>query len=78
VDFRNDRTNLIHIPIGKASFTEEQIKANLLSAIDAVNRAKPSGSKGTYIRSIVVATTMGPSIRLDVNAAVASAEGVAA
>jgi len=78
VDFRNDRTNLVHIPIGKTSFNEEQIKANLLSAIDAVNRAKPSGSKGTYIRSIVVATTMGPGIRLDVNAAVASAEGVAA
>jgi large subunit ribosomal protein L1 len=78
VDFRNDRTNLIHIPIGKASFTEEQIKANLLSAIDAVSRARPSGAKGTYIRSIAVATTMGPSIRLDVNAAVADAQGVAA
>src|SRR3954462_11519181 len=78
VDFRNDRTNLVHIPIGKASFSEEQIKANLLSAIDAVNRARPTGAKGTYIRSIVVVTTMGPSIRLDVPAAVAAAEGVAA
>jgi large subunit ribosomal protein L1 len=78
VDFRNDRTNLIHIPIGKSSFTEEQIKANLLSAIDAVNRAKPSGAKGTYIKSIAVANTMGPSIRLDVNAATAEATGVAA
>jgi len=78
VDFRNDRTNLIHIPIGKASFTEEQIRANLLSAIDAVNRARPSGAKGTYIKSIAVANTMGPSIRLDINAAVAEAQGVAA
>jgi large subunit ribosomal protein L1 len=78
VDFRNDRTNLVHIPIGKTSFDEAQIKANLLSAIDAVNRAKPTGVKGVYIRSIVVVTTMGPSIRLDVNSAVAEAEGVAA
>ncbi len=78
VDFRNDRTNLVHIPIGKTSFSAEQIKANLLSAIDAVNRAKPSGAKGTYIKSIAVATTMGPSIRLDVNGAVSESEGVAA
>jgi large subunit ribosomal protein L1 len=78
VDFRNDRTNLVHIPIGKASVSEEQIKANLLSAIDAVNRARPTGAKGTYIRSIATATSMGPGIRLDVNTAVAASEGVAA
>lgn len=78
VDFRNDRTNLVHIPAGKTSFDEAQIRSNLLSVIDAVNRAKPTGAKGTYIRSIAVATTMGPSMRLDVNAAVAEAEGVAA
>ena len=78
VDFRNDRTNLVHIPVGKTSFTEEQIRANLLSAIDAVNRARPTGAKGTYIKSIAVATTMGPSIRLDVPAATSAAEGVAA
>ena len=78
VDFRNDRTNLVHIPIGKASFSEEQIRTNLLSAIDAVNRAKPSGAKGTYIKSIVVTTSMGPSMRLDVNSAVTATEGVAA
>ncbi len=73
VDFRNDRTNLVHIPIGKTSFSAEQIKANLLSAIDAVNRAKPSGAKGTYLRTLTITPTMGPGIRVDIPAVLAAA-----
>jgi large subunit ribosomal protein L1 len=65
VEFRVDKTSLIHMPIGKLSFTAEQLQQNLASAVDAVVRAKPTGSKGQYVRSIVLASTMSPSIRLD-------------
>jgi large subunit ribosomal protein L1 len=58
VEFRNDRTGLLHIGIGKLSFSEDQIKDNLLSIIDAVVRAKPSGAQGTYVRSITLTSTM--------------------
>ena len=66
VEFKLDRTAIIHLPIGKASFTEEKLKENLLAIIEAIVRAKPSGAKGQYIKSAFVTTTMGPAIRLDV------------
>ncbi len=73
VEFRNDRTGLLHIGIGKLSFSEDQIKDNLLSIIDAVVRAKPSGAKGTYVRSITLTSTMGPGIHMDVTSSLAEA-----
>jgi large subunit ribosomal protein L1 len=66
VEFRLDRTALIHVPIGKASFDEQALLDNLATLVDAVQKAKPSGAKGQYVRSITLTTTMGPGIRLDV------------
>lgn len=71
VEFRVDRTSLIHVPIGKLSFTNEQLMQNLTASIDAIVRAKPSGAKGTYVKSVVVCSTMSPSVRLDVPGALA-------
>jgi large subunit ribosomal protein L1 len=71
VEFRVDRTSLLHVPAGKLSFSEENLMANVTSVIDAVSRARPSGAKGTYVKSVVLASTMSPSIRLDVAAALA-------
>jgi large subunit ribosomal protein L1 len=65
VDFRVDKTAVIHLPIGRVSFTEDQLRQNLTAAIDAVVRAKPSAARGQYIRSVTLTTTMGPGIRLD-------------
>jgi large subunit ribosomal protein L1 len=71
VEFRVDRTALLHIPAGKLSFSDDALMANITSVVDAVVRAKPSGSKGTYVKSVVLTSTMSPSIRLDVPAALA-------
>lgn len=71
VEFRVDKTSLIHVPIGKLSFTDEQLMQNLTASIDAIVRAKPSGAKGTYVKSVVICSTMSPSVRLDVPAALA-------
>src|SRR5438105_6016825 len=65
VEFRLDRTGVIHVPIGKVSFTEDQILQNLSALVDAVVRAKPTGSKGQYLRTFNIASTMGPGIELD-------------
>jgi large subunit ribosomal protein L1 len=65
VEFRLDKTGVIHVPIGKVSFAEEQILQNLGALVDAVVRAKPTGSKGQYLRTFHVASTMGPGIELD-------------
>lgn len=67
VEFRNDRTGLLHVPIGKKSFTDGQIADNMLALVDAVNRAKPSGQKGVYVQSITLTTTMSPGVPLDVS-----------
>jgi large subunit ribosomal protein L1 len=66
VEFRVDRTSNLHVPIGKASFSEEQLLDNLRYLVDAVKRARPAAAKGTYIRKIVLANSMGPAIKLDV------------
>jgi len=65
VEFRVDRTGVIHAPIGKVSFDEEKILQNLSALVDAVVRAKPTGAKGTYLKTFNIASTMGPSIELD-------------
>lgn len=66
VEYRVDRTALIHVPIGKASFDENQLLENLTTLIDNIMRARPGGVKGQFIRSAYLTTTMGPSIGLDV------------
>jgi large subunit ribosomal protein L1 len=65
VEFRVDRTSNLHAPIGKASFSEEQLSENLQSFLSAVKRARPAAAKGTYIQRITLANTMGPGIRVD-------------
>src|SRR5437899_5780776 len=71
VEFRVDKTSLLHVPAGRLSFTEDALMPNIASVIDSVVRAKPSGSKGAYIKSVVFSSTMSPSVRLDVPTAVA-------
>src|SRR5262245_5330970 len=73
VEFRVDKTGVIHVPIGKVSFSEDKIMQNLGALVDAVVRAKPSGSKGQYIRTLNIAATMGPGITLDNQATLALA-----
>ena len=73
VEFKVDKTAIIHVPIGKSSFEADQIVANLAALVDAVNRAKPSGAKGTYLRTLTIASTMGPGIRVDIPAVLAAA-----
>jgi large subunit ribosomal protein L1 len=65
VEFRVDKTSLIHVPIGKLSFSEGQLMENLVATIDAIVRARPSGAKGQYVRSVALCSTMSPSVRLD-------------
>ncbi len=65
VEFKLDRTAIIHLPLGKISFEDEKLMDNLTAVIEAVVKAKPSGAKGQYIRSATIATTMGPGIELD-------------
>lgn len=73
VEFRNDRTGNVHITIGRKSFETDQIEANILAVVDALNRVRPTGLKGVYCRTLAIATTMGPGIHLDVNDAFAKA-----
>ena len=66
IEYRLDKTNIIHVPIGKASFTEEQLADNFQTLMDAINKAKPSSLKGQYIKSITLAPTMGPGVKINV------------
>ena len=75
VEFRLDRTAIIHVPLGKVSFTRDKLVANLMALIEALVKAKPSGAKGQFIRSAFLTTTMGPGIRLDLKSALALAAG---
>lgn len=65
VEFRVDRTANLHVPVGKASFSEEQLLDNFNHLVDAVKRARPAGAKGTFIRKVVLTNTMGPPIKVD-------------
>ncbi len=71
VEFRLDRTALIHVPIGKVSFEPEQLLENMGTIVSAIVTAKPSGAKGQYIRAASLATTMGPGIKLELNSTLA-------
>ena len=66
IEYRLDKTNIIHVPIGKASFTEEQLADNFQTLMDAINKAKPSSLKGQYIKSVTLAPTMGPGVKVNV------------
>lgn len=66
IEYRLDKTNIIHVPIGKASFSEEQLADNFQTLIDAINKAKPSTLKGQYLKSITLTSTMGPGVKLNV------------
>jgi len=77
IEFRNDRTGIVHAPLGRKSFTDEQIRDNLYAVIDAINRAKPSSIKGVYCRTLTIATTMSPGIALDVATASVAASAAA-
>jgi large subunit ribosomal protein L1 len=65
VEFRVDKTSNLHVPIGKASFDENQLFDNMAALMDAVKRSRPAASKGAYIRKVVLTTTMGPGIKVD-------------
>jgi large subunit ribosomal protein L1 len=67
IEFRVDKTGNLHAPIGRVSFPVDSLSANLDAFMDTVVRAKPSSSKGTYIRSVTVSSTMGPGVRIDPN-----------
>lgn len=66
IEYRLDKANIIHVPIGKASFSEEQLADNFQTLMDAINKAKPSAAKGQYLRSVTIASTMGPGVKLNV------------
>ena len=65
IEYRLDKTNIIHVPIGKASFTEEQLADNFQTLIDALMKAKPAAVKGQYLRSVTLTSTMGPGVKIN-------------
>ena len=67
VEYKLDRTAIIHVPLGKVSFDEKMLLDNLTSIVEAIVKAKPSGSKGQYVKSAYITTTMGPGIKLDLS-----------
>jgi large subunit ribosomal protein L1 len=73
VEFKVDKGGIIHVPFGRVSFAEQQLIENLAALVDAINRARPSTVKGQYFKSLTVAATMGPGIRVDVPAILAAA-----
>jgi large subunit ribosomal protein L1 len=73
IEFKVDRAGIVHVPVGRASFSPEQLAANVATLVDAVNRSKPSGAKGTFMRTLTLAPTMGPGVRIDIPSALAAA-----
>ena len=65
IEYRLDKTNIIHVPLGKASFTEEQLADNFQTLIDAVNKARPAALKGQFLKSVTLTSTMGPGIKMN-------------
>ena len=65
IEYRLDKTNIIHVPIGKASFTEEQLADNFQTLMGAINKARPSALKGVFLKSVTLASTMGPSVKVN-------------
>ncbi|MEE8353301.1 MAG: 50S ribosomal protein L1, partial [Dehalococcoidales bacterium] len=75
VEFKLDRTAIVHVSLGKVSFDRDQLLGNLTAVVEAVMKAKPSGVKGQYVRSAFLTTTMGPGIRLDLRPTLALTSG---
>jgi large subunit ribosomal protein L1 len=73
VEYKVDKGAIIHVPVGRASFEAEALVANMATLLDAVNRARPSGAKGTYLKGMTIASTMGPGVRVDLPALLAIA-----
>ena len=65
IEYRLDKTNIIHVPLGKASFTEEQLADNFQTLIDAINKAKPAAVKGQFLKSVTLTSTMGPGVKIN-------------
>lgn len=65
IEYRLDKANIIHCPVGKASFTDEQLTDNFNTLMDAIIKAKPSSAKGTYMKSVTIASTMGPGVKVN-------------
>lgn len=65
IEYRLDRANIIHVPVGKASFTEEQLTDNFQTLIDAINKAKPAAVKGQFLKSVTLTSTMGPGVKIN-------------
>ena len=65
IEYRLDKTNIIHVPVGKASFTEEQLNENFATLMGAIIKAKPASAKGQYLRSVTLASTMGPGVKVN-------------
>ena len=65
VEYRPDKANIIHVAVGKASFSEEQLADNVNAIMDAIRKAKPASAKGQYFRSVTLASTMGPGVKLN-------------
>lgn len=66
IEYRLDKNNIVHVPVGKASFTEEALQENFQALMDAITKAKPSALKGQYLRSITLTSTMGPGVKVNV------------
>ena len=73
IEFKVDRAGIVHAPVGRASFDAMQLQENVAALIDAIQRAKPAGARGTYMRSLSISPTMGPGIRVDIPSALAAA-----
>ena len=65
IEYRIDKTHIIHVPVGKASFTEEQLADNFQTLMDAINKAKPAAVKGQYLKSVTLTSTMGPGVKIN-------------
>ena len=73
VEFKVDKAGIVHVAVGRVSFDADQIVANVATLVDAINRAKPAGAKGTYLRTLSITSTMGPGIRVDIPGVLAAA-----
>jgi len=72
IEFRAEKSGIVHAGVGKASFSEDAIAANVKALVTAINRAKPTGAKGTFIKKVSLSSTMGPGVKLDPSTAITS------